>query len=96
VRRLTRIDTRSLEQIVDLDGTDDVAVEVGHWVLLDAQAAQLREFLLRGGFLMADHFHGVASLCFISRTILLRRVNERTNGKNAFFFRRSLALSLCL
>ena len=51
--------------MVDLDGTDDVynwpmmyAVEVGHWVLPDDQAAQLREFLLRGGFLMVDDFHG--------------------------------------
>src|SRR6202140_1236690 len=65
VRRLTRIDTRSVEQIVDLDGADDVynwpmmyAVEVGHWDLPGAQAAQLREFLLRGGFLMVDDFHG--------------------------------------
>ena len=65
VRRLTRIETRSVEQIVDLDGTDDVynwpmmyAVEVGHWVLPDSQVAQLREFLLRGGFLMVDDFHG--------------------------------------
>src|ERR1700733_6054666 len=64
VRRLTRIETRSVEQIVDLDGTDDVynwpalyAVEVGHWSLPDKQAAQLREFLLRGGFLMVDDFH---------------------------------------
>src|SRR5450631_2204477 len=65
IRRLTRIDTRSVEQIVDLDGEDDVynwpslyAVEVGHWALPDDQAAQLREFLLRGGFLMVDDFHG--------------------------------------
>ena len=65
VRRLTRIDTRSVEQVVDLDGSDDVfnwpmlyAVEVGHWDLPDDQAAQLREFLLRGGFLMVDDFHG--------------------------------------
>ena len=65
VRRLTRIETRSVEQVVDLDGTDDVynwpmmyAVEVGHWALPDDQAAQLREFLLRGGFLMVDDFHG--------------------------------------
>jgi hypothetical protein len=64
-RRLTRIDTRSVEQVVDLDGTDDVynwpmmyAVEVGHWALPDSQAAQLRDFLLRGGFLMVDDFHG--------------------------------------
>jgi len=65
IRRLTRIETRSVEQVVDLDGSDDVynwpmmyAVEVGHWDLPDAQAAQLREFLLRGGFLMVDDFHG--------------------------------------
>jgi len=65
VRRLTRIHTRSVEQVVDLDGTDDVynwpmmyAVEVGHWRVPDSQAAQLRDFLLRGGFLMVDDFHG--------------------------------------
>ena len=50
---------------MDLDGTGDVynwpamyAVEVGHWNLPNDQAAQLREFLLRGGFLMVDDFHG--------------------------------------
>lgn len=65
VRRLTRIHTRSVEQTVDLDGTDDVynwpvmyAVEVGYWNLSDSQAAQLREYLLRGGFFMCDDFHG--------------------------------------
>src|SRR5215472_7711907 len=65
IRRLTRIDTRSVEQVVELDGTDDIynwptlyGVEVGHWELPDNQAAQLRDFLLRGGFLMVDDFHG--------------------------------------
>lgn len=65
VRRLTRIDTRSVEQVVSLDGTDEIynwpvlyAVEVGHWKLPADQAAQLREYLLRGGFLMVDDFHG--------------------------------------
>ncbi|MSV34711.1 MAG: DUF4159 domain-containing protein [Bryobacterales bacterium] len=65
VRRLTRIDTRSVEQVVDLDGSDDIynwptiyGVEVGHWVLPIDQAKQLREYLLRGGFLMIDDFHG--------------------------------------
>jgi hypothetical protein len=65
VRRLTLIDTRSVEQVVDLDGTDEIynwpviyAVEVGHWRLPVNQAAQLREYLLRGGFLMVDDFHG--------------------------------------
>jgi hypothetical protein len=65
VRRLTRIESKSVEQVVSLDGTDDIynypvlyAVEVGHWRLQDRHAAQLREYLLRGGFLMVDDFHG--------------------------------------
>ena len=67
VRRLTRIDTRSVEQVVDLDGSDEIynwpvlyGVEVGHWVLPNDQAAQFREYLLRGGFFMCDDFHGSA------------------------------------
>src|SRR5258706_11552170 len=65
VRRLTRIDTRSVEQVVSLDGTDEIynwpvayGVEVGHWQLPDDQAAHLRDYLLRGGFFMVDDFHG--------------------------------------
>lgn len=34
------------------------AVEVGSWVLNETEAARLREYLLRGGFLMVDDFHG--------------------------------------
>jgi hypothetical protein len=65
VRRLTRIDARSVEQPVNLDDGDEVfywpwlyVVEPGTWALTDAQVAKLREYLLRGGFLMADDFHG--------------------------------------
>jgi hypothetical protein len=65
VRRLSVIDARSVEQAVNLDEGDDVfywpwlyAVEVGQWDLSDGQAAKLREYLLRGGFLMVDDFHG--------------------------------------
>ena len=65
VRRLTRIDVRSVEQAVELDGSDDIfnwpflyAVEVGRWEFDDQEAAQLRDYLLRGGFLMVDDFHG--------------------------------------
>jgi hypothetical protein len=64
VRRLTRIDARSVEQVVELDGGDDIynwpvlyGVEVGHWNLPLDQAAQLREYIQRGGFLMVDDFH---------------------------------------
>ena len=65
VKRLTRIQARPFEQPVNLDDGDDVfhwpwlyAVEVGHWDLTDAQARKLRDYLLRGGFLMVDDFHG--------------------------------------
>ena len=34
------------------------AVEVGYWYLNNQEAARLREYLLRGGFLMVDDFHG--------------------------------------
>ncbi|HZS51981.1 MAG TPA: DUF4159 domain-containing protein [Bryobacterales bacterium] len=65
LRRLTRIHARSAEQPVNLDDGDDVyywpwlcAGEVGDWKLTEAQAQKLREYLLRGGFLMLDDFWG--------------------------------------
>jgi hypothetical protein len=64
VRRLTRIHTRSVEEVVDVD-SDEIynwpwvyAVEVGHWELTDPQCKRMRDYLLRGGFLMVDDFHG--------------------------------------
>ena len=64
VRRLTRIQVRSVEQPVNLDDGEVYdwpwlyAVQAGQWNLTDAQAKTLREFLLRGGFFMADDFWG--------------------------------------
>jgi hypothetical protein len=65
LERLTSVDARSVEQPVNLDDGDDVfywpwlyVVEPGTWDLTEPQAAKLREYLLRGGFLMADDFHG--------------------------------------
>lgn len=65
IRRLTRIDTRSVEQAVNLDDGDEVynwpflyAVQVGEWGITDQQCLKLRDYLLRGGFFMADDFHG--------------------------------------
>ena len=68
IRRLTRVDG----QIVDYNGVGArriqldsdrlfnfpwlYAVEVGHWYLSDTEAALLREYLDRGGFLMVDDF----------------------------------------
>ena len=64
VRRLTRLHVRSVEQPVDMDDGDEFdwpwlyAVRPGEWKLTDAQAKALREYLLRGGFFMADDFWG--------------------------------------
>jgi hypothetical protein len=64
LRRLTRIHVRSVEQPVNLEEGDAYdwpwlyAVQVGEWGLTDVQAKLLREYLLRGGFFMADDFHG--------------------------------------
>jgi len=65
LRRLTRIDARSVEQPVNLDDGDDVynwpmlyAVRPGAWNLSDAQAAKLHDYLARGGFFWCDDFWG--------------------------------------
>jgi hypothetical protein len=64
LRRLTRVHARSVEQPVNLEEGDVYdwpwlyAVELGHWEPTEAQVRTLREYLLRGGFLMCDDFHG--------------------------------------
>jgi hypothetical protein len=67
LRRLTRVHTRTAEQPINLDDGDDVYhypwlyVNLpGSWLLTESQAAKLRDYLLRGGFLMADNFFGPA------------------------------------
>src|SRR6516162_9529536 len=64
LRRLTRIDSPSPLNVVDVD--DDhmldypwiYAVGVANWAFTDVQALRLRTFIAHGGFLMVDHFHG--------------------------------------
>lgn len=64
VRRLTRVDVREAEELINLDEGEQFdwpwlyAVQVGEWGLTDKQGQALREYLLRGGFFMADDFHG--------------------------------------
>jgi hypothetical protein len=70
LRRLTRIQARPTEQIVDLDSNDPseaienfpwvYAVQVQTWTFTEPEAKRLREYLLKGGFLMVDDFHGAA------------------------------------
>ena len=64
VERLTRIDVHPNGHVIS-PNSDDLfdypwlyAVEVGHWAFNDSQAMRMREYLLRGGFLMVDDFHG--------------------------------------
>jgi hypothetical protein len=64
VRRLTGVDAAEGGKFVQ-PGDDEIfeypwiyAAEVGNWVLSDEEAAKMREYLLRGGFLMVDDFHG--------------------------------------
>lgn len=65
LRRLTRIHVRSVEQPVNLDDGSEAynwpwlcAGEMGDWLLTDEQARKLRDYLLRGGFLLLDDFWG--------------------------------------
>jgi hypothetical protein len=65
LERLTVLDVRSVEQVINLDAGDDIfhwpflmVAMPGSWDLTDAQAAKLREYLSRGGFLLADSFFG--------------------------------------
>lgn len=66
LKRLSRVvaeDEGTYVQPLDEDLFDHpwlYAVEVGRWHLSDEEAARLREYLLRGGFLMVDDFHGSA------------------------------------
>jgi hypothetical protein len=65
VKRLTRLDVGEARSA---PLTDDrifeypwvYATQVGYWDLSDAEAARLREYTLRGGFLVVDDFWGVS------------------------------------
>lgn len=64
VRRLTSVDVEDQSRAIRL--TDEqlfdrpwiYALEVGSWQLSQDEAGSLREYLLRGGFLVVDDFHG--------------------------------------
>jgi hypothetical protein len=65
LRRLTTIRARSVEQTIDPDDGDEIfnwpfiyIDTPGAMDLTDAQIAKLREYLLRGGFLLCDSFFG--------------------------------------
>lgn len=66
LRRLSRIDVSEEHRYLAIrdqalfDYPLLYAVEVGYWSLDDIEAARLRDYLLRGGTLVVDDFHGSA------------------------------------
>jgi hypothetical protein len=74
LRRITRVNTGE-SVVVRL--TDELlfdfpwlyVTQAGYWDLSDAEVAQLREYLLRGGFLMADDFWGEGELEVFTATM---------------------------
>jgi hypothetical protein len=64
VKRLSNIDARGSEEYVRPEDENFFdfpwlyAVEPGHWDLTEIEVQRLREYLLRGGFMIFDDFHG--------------------------------------
>lgn len=64
VKRLTSVNIEDQSRAITLTGEQlfdrpwIYALEVGSWMLTQEEADNLREYLLRGGFLVVDDFHG--------------------------------------
>ena len=94
LRRLTRIHTRSVEEIVDID-SDEIydwpwiyAVAAGDWNLTPDHATRLRYYFERGGFLMVDDFHNETEwsrfMAGVERIVPRPRVVELEDGDPIF------------
>jgi hypothetical protein len=94
VNRLTVLDAAERGRVkMPLD--DDIydypwlyVLEVGYWHLSDQEAARLRDYLLRGGFLMIDDFHGTVEwsmfMSSMSRVFPDRPVVDIPEGDEVF------------
>ena len=69
MKRLTNVNTRSTSQVVDLDAPDSdphslnnypwvYAVQAETWSFNAEEAKKMHDYLMKGGFLMVDDFHG--------------------------------------
>ncbi len=73
VRRLSNVNARSKEVYVRATDKDVFdypwlyAVEPGHWDITEEEAEALREYMLRGGFMIFDDFHGTYEWAFFMR-----------------------------
>jgi Domain of unknown function (DUF4159) len=99
MKRLTRINARPVEQVVDLDAPVGdpqaienfpwvYAVQVESWTFTDAEAKRLREYLLKGGFIMVDDFHGATDWEHFMNGMLMvfpDRPIEDLNDKDEIF-----------
>ncbi len=94
LNRLTRVNGRTTEQVVNLD-SDDIfnypfvyAVQVQNWTFTEEEAKRLREYLMRGGFLMVDDFHGTADwetfMAGMRQALPDRPVEDLQNGDEIF------------
>jgi len=100
LKRLTRIQARPTEQVVDLDALDATgtpaifnfpwvyAVQVQSWTFNETEAKRLREYLLKGGFLMVDDFHGADDWEHFMRGMLMvfpdRPIEDLTDKDEIF------------
>lgn len=95
LRRLTRVHNRSVEQPVNLEDGGDVfnypflyMVRAGSGQFTEEQAAKLREYLARGGFLIADDIWGDREYANfqdnISHVLPNRAVGEVADADAAF------------
>jgi hypothetical protein len=73
LRRLSNVNARSKEVYVRATENEIFdypwlyAVEPGHWDLTEQEAEALREYMLRGGFMIFDDFHGTYEWAFFMR-----------------------------
>ena len=76
LRRLSRVQVRSVEQAVDPFDGDDVfnwpflyCAGPDQWNFTDEQYARVREYLNRGGFILGDDFWGSSDWAYFERNM---------------------------
>jgi hypothetical protein len=76
LRRLTRLQVRSVEQPVSPDDGDDIynwpflyCAGPDQWNMSDAELAKVRDYLARGGFLLGDDFWGESDWYYFQRNM---------------------------
>ena len=94
LRRLSAVNARPVETYVHpnepqlFDFPFLYVVEAGHWNLTDTEVGRIREYLLRGGFILFDDFHGSEEwsnfMSGIRRIFPERPVEDLDDGSEVF------------